>query len=246
MGLAGVASILWREREALELLLFKLEEEQLVLAAGRTKWLAHATREVEIVLDRIRQTEVLRAIEVDAVAAALGLPPNPSLTELADATPAPWNELLCEHRKALLTLTAEISALAEANRDPLTAGQRSSGEAMLAVTDSIETYGRRGHTMTGPPRPRPAALGDDLDRFDTTMHAMQGQLADVGGRYNRLAQLGQAATDQQLNVQSQLSDVEDVDLPKTIMEIQLQQIAYQAALAATARVVQPSLVDFLR
>jgi flagellar hook-associated protein 3 FlgL len=40
--------------------------------------------------------------------------------------------------------------------------------------------------------------------------------------------------------------VEDVDLPKTIMEMQLQQIAYQAALAATARVVQPSLVDFLR
>lgn len=45
---------------------------------------------------------------------------------------------------------------------------------------------------------------------------------------------------------SQLSDVEDIDLPKTTTELQLQQAAYQAALAATARVLQPSLVDFLK
>ena len=45
---------------------------------------------------------------------------------------------------------------------------------------------------------------------------------------------------------SQLSDVEDVDLPKAIMEMQLQQTSYQAALAATAKVIQPSLIDFLR
>ena len=43
-----------------------------------------------------------------------------------------------------------------------------------------------------------------------------------------------------------MTDVEDIDLPKTITELQLQQTAYQAALAAGARVVQPSLVDFLR
>jgi flagellar hook-associated protein 3 FlgL len=43
-----------------------------------------------------------------------------------------------------------------------------------------------------------------------------------------------------------VSDVEDIDLPKTISDMQLQQVAYQAALAAGAKVVQPSLVDFLR
>jgi FlgN protein len=146
MPLADVSSTLWREREALELLLFKLEEEQLVLASGRSRWLAHATREVEIVLDRIRQTEVLRAVQVEAAATALGLPPNPSLVQLADAAPGPWGDMLRDHRKAFLALTAEISALAEANRHLLTAGQRAAREAMLAVTDSIETYGRRGET----------------------------------------------------------------------------------------------------
>src|SRR3954451_20929347 len=131
MALADLASILWREREMLELLLFKLEEEQLVLAGGRTRWLAHATREVEVVLEEIRHTEVIRAIEVDEIAVALGLGPNPSLSALADASPVPWPELLHQHRKAFLTLPAEVSALAEPNRDLLAIGARAARETML-------------------------------------------------------------------------------------------------------------------
>ena len=41
-------------------------------------------------------------------------------------------------------------------------------------------------------------------------------------------------------------EVESIDLPKTIMELQMQEVAYKSALGATARVVQPSLLDFLR
>jgi len=141
MGLEDVASILWREREALDLLLFKLEEERLVLAGGRNRWLEHATREVELVLDRIRQTELLRAAEVDAAAADLGLPPNLSLLGLAAAAPPPWDDLLREHRSAFLALIAEITLLAETNRDLLTTGQRSTREAVLMLTGSIEAHG---------------------------------------------------------------------------------------------------------
>jgi hypothetical protein len=146
MSLEDVASILWREREALDLLLFKLEEEQLVLAGGRNRWLEHATREVELVLDRIRQTELLRAAEVDAAAADLGLPPNPSLLGLAAAAPPPWDDLLREHRRAFLALIAEITALAETNRDLLTDGQRSTHAAVLALTGAIEADGRAAGT----------------------------------------------------------------------------------------------------
>ncbi len=154
MGLADLSSILWREREMLELLLFKLEEEQLVLAGGRTRWLAHATREVELVLDQIRSTEVMRAMEVEAIAVELGVGPNPSLTELAEAVGPPWQELLRQHRRAFLTLTTEITGLAEANRDLLTVGQRAAHETMLAFAGSIETYGPRGHAVAVAPRIR--------------------------------------------------------------------------------------------
>jgi hypothetical protein len=154
MGLADLSSILWREREMLELLLFKLEEEQLVLAAGRTRWLAHATREVEVVLDQIRSTEVMRAVEVDAIGIELNLGPNPSLTDISDAVQAPWCDLLRQHRKAFLALTSEISSLAEANRELLTSGQRAVRETMLAVAGTVETYGRRGQTVAAAPRIR--------------------------------------------------------------------------------------------
>jgi hypothetical protein len=154
MGLADLSSILWREREMLELLLFKLEEEQLVLAAGRTRWLAHATREVEMVLDQIRHTEVLRAAEVAVVGAELGIGSNPSLTQLAEHADEPWSELFQQHRRAFMTLTMEITTLAEANRDLLTAGQRAARETMLAFAGSMETYSRRGETVATAPRTR--------------------------------------------------------------------------------------------
>lgn len=154
MGVAELSSILWREREMLELLLFKLEEEQLILASGRGRWLAHATREVELVLDQIRRTEVVRAAEVEVLGTQLGLGSNASLTQLADVSPAPWNELFREHRKAFLMLANEVSALAETNRDLLTAGQRAVRETMLAVVGSVETYGRRGETVSAAPRAR--------------------------------------------------------------------------------------------
>jgi flagellar hook-associated protein 3 FlgL len=49
-----------------------------------------------------------------------------------------------------------------------------------------------------------------------------------------------------VSLTSQLTAIEDVDLAGTIMEVQMQEVAYQAALGATSRVLQPTLMDFLR
>ncbi|RZS91398.1 FlgN protein [Motilibacter rhizosphaerae] len=144
MSLAGVSSTLWRERELLELLLFKLEEEQLVLASGRSRWLARSTKEVEMVLEEVRKAELLRAVQVDAAAAELGLPSGPSLRELAEAAPEPWRGLLLEHRQAFLTATAGIQAMADMNRELLTAGFRATREALLGFGDGTETYTAAG------------------------------------------------------------------------------------------------------
>jgi FlgN protein len=144
-----LSSMLWRSRELLELLLFKLEEEQLLLANGRSRWLAHATREVEVVLEQMRQTEVARAAYAQAVAVELGLAPDASLRQLADAAPAPWSDLLHQHRVAFLTLTSEIRAMADTNRDLLTAGQRAARETMVAFAGSVATSRRRARTGTG-------------------------------------------------------------------------------------------------
>ncbi len=154
MGLSEVSNILWRERELLELLLFKLDEEQLVLTSGRMRWLARATKEVEMVLGEIRRTEVARAIEVDAAARALGLEANPSLSKLADAAPEPWAGLLRDHRAAFLAMTTEINQLAEINRDLLTSGQKAARDALLTLTEDERTYTPHGQTVSSVPRAR--------------------------------------------------------------------------------------------
>jgi flagellar hook-associated protein 3 FlgL len=95
-------------------------------------------------------------------------------------------------------------------------------------------------------RNNPANLGTGLTEVDTAQKRVQTGLSGVGSRYNQISQMQQNADGRVLDLRARLSDVEDIDLPKTITELSLQQTAYQAALAATARVIQPSLVDFLR
>lgn len=144
MSMEDLSSVLWRERELLETLAYKLEVEQLVLAAGRTHWLAAAAREVELVLENIRDLEVLRAVEVDAVAEELGLDPNPSLREIAEASDEPWRSIWLDHREAFTTVAAQITRLSESNRDLLTVGYQAAQATLLSLAESSGTYGSDG------------------------------------------------------------------------------------------------------
>lgn len=70
--------------------------------------------------------------------------------------------------------------------------------------------------------------------------------AEAGVRQARASAAVDAVVDKELSLKNSLSEVENADLPQTIVDLQMQQVAYQAALGATARVMQPSLLDFLR
>lgn len=149
MGVADLSAVLWRERQLLELLLFKLEEEQLVLSSGRTRWLGHATREVEQVLAEIRTAELGRAMEADDAALELGVAPGSGLLALAQAAPEPWGELLNGHREAFIALTAQIQDVAHGNRDLLATSHRATQETLLGLQESSPTYDPRGAASAG-------------------------------------------------------------------------------------------------
>jgi flagellar hook-associated protein 3 FlgL len=108
---------------------------------------------------------------------------------------------------------------------------------LFTVLTNIADNMRSGNT---------AELRDGLADLDAAANVLRTAVSDIGSRYNRITQAKDSALDRLLSVTSQLSDIEDIDLPKTIMEMQLQQTSYQAALAASAKVIQPSLIDFLR
>lgn len=84
-----------------------------------------------------------------------------------------------------------------------------------------------------------AALDADRDRITTTQ-------TEVGSRQIRVEGAIQAAQDTELRLSTSLSNVENADLPKVIVDLRMQEVAYQASLGATGRVMQPSLLDFLR
>lgn len=89
-------------------------------------------------------------------------------------------------------------------------------------------------------------VGSDLTDLQTATDTVQNSLSTVGARYNRVDTMKGLADKSVDDLKSSLADVEDIDLPKTITDLQLQQVSYQTALAAAAKVIQPSLVDFLR
>jgi flagellin-like hook-associated protein FlgL len=109
------------------------------------------------------------------------------------------------------------------------------GDDLFAVVGAIA-----GDVVSDPDK-----LTDHLNALDGVMNSMLGALADVGARAKRIEGAEQVNADRALSLSSRLAETENIDLPKTIMELEMQKVGYEAALAATAKALQPTLVDFL-
>jgi len=90
------------------------------------------------------------------------------------------------------------------------------------------------------------AQPSDFDAIDAAMSKVQQALGDVGAREARVDTTKTNVDSHRLDLVARISQNEDVDLPQTIMNLQAQQVGYQAALGAAAKIVQTSLVDFLK
>jgi flagellin-like hook-associated protein FlgL len=92
----------------------------------------------------------------------------------------------------------------------------------------------------------PAGLTVDLADLDARMNGMLSAVADVGARGARIELSQKINADRSLTLGSKLAETENIDLPNTIMRLQMQQTGYEAALAATAKAISPTLMDYLR
>lgn len=82
--------------------------------------------------------------------------------------------------------------------------------------------------------------------FDTVMENLTSQISDFGARANRIIVQQQIYTNLALSTKENLSEKEDTDITKSLLEIKSKETAYEAALAAAAKTMQLSLVDFLK
>ena len=85
-----------------------------------------------------------------------------------------------------------------------------------------------------------------LEIFDDALDRILIERADVGARVNRGETASYRLLSFEVQVTSQLSRVEDADITRVITDIASAEAAYQAALASAARMLQPSLLNFLR
>jgi flagellar hook-associated protein 3 FlgL len=108
---------------------------------------------------------------------------------------------------------------------------------LLDVLRDIATDLRSGNST---------ALRNHMPRLEGQLDTALEIRAQNGSRQNRLeSALGRLAEVEETNVK-QLSETEDADIAETLIELNSQTAAYQAALRAGANIVQASLMDFLR
>ncbi len=91
-----------------------------------------------------------------------------------------------------------------------------------------------------------AGIDIALGEIDTAMDTVLTSLSQLGAATNRVEYAKTKSTEDLRTIRTNLTEIEDLDRSEAILDLQLQETAYQWTLAAFARSSQPSLVDFLR
>ncbi|MDM5228402.1 flagellar hook-associated protein FlgL [Cytobacillus sp. NJ13] len=90
------------------------------------------------------------------------------------------------------------------------------------------------------------AVGDMLDTVDKNIDNFLSARALIGAKQNRVELMEDRLSQQEVFSTRILSDNEDIDMEKAIIELTTQESIHRAALSVGARIIQPSLTDFLR
>jgi flagellar hook-associated protein 3 FlgL len=91
-----------------------------------------------------------------------------------------------------------------------------------------------------------ALTGSDITAVDRSIDTLLSARAQIGSVANRLSAAGSRLAELEEGARGLLSQTEDADMAKTLIDYSMQQSVYQSALKAGAGVVQASLLDFLR
>lgn len=108
---------------------------------------------------------------------------------------------------------------------------------LIAMFDSLKTALNNGDTDT---------IQKTLGRIDKVMENLLSVRADIGAKMNRLELTKKRLESQSINFTKLLAENEEADIAEVIMNLKMNENVYRASLSAGARIIQPTLVDFLR
>ncbi|MFD5850699.1 flagellar hook-associated protein FlgL [Cytobacillus pseudoceanisediminis] len=90
------------------------------------------------------------------------------------------------------------------------------------------------------------AVGDMLESIDKDIDNFLSARAQIGAKQNRVDLMEDRLSQQEVFSTRILSDNEDIDMEKAIIDLTTQESIHRAALSVGARIIQPTLTDFLR
>ena len=117
--------------------------------------------------------------------------------------------------------------------------------------DEIDKFMQGVKDILADPNATSQDIGNKLgDGATTELSKLTEELltvrADVGARQNRIELMENRLSLQEINVTKQMSLNEDTDYAKTITDMTTQESIHQAALSVGAKIIQQTLVDFIR
>jgi hypothetical protein len=149
MRLAALSGALWRVRQELERLQFKLDEVRILLDANRPWWLVIVADETGRTLDEIVKLEQRCVQQLEGINDELETPGDrpATLRSVAALVSPEWGDVLTDHRRALTGLRAGVrttALAAEANLSTFELGQVFAGgedalteEVLLVALDGL-------------------------------------------------------------------------------------------------------------
>lgn len=90
-----------------------------------------------------------------------------------------------------------------------------------------------------------ALMGQDLDDMDAVINNILKLRSQVGAKMNAMDSAQEKNLDENLNLTDILSQTEDIDITEKTMQFATAQTVYIAALQTSAKVIQPTLMDYL-
>jgi len=138
-------------------------------------------------------------------------------------------------------LSVDVSGLTRTGTEDVTyGGSFDPFTLLIELRDALRdaTAGNRDQT-----RDRLQRL---LSEFDGAHGGILDGLATYGGRSEQMDAIGSRLGSLSISARESLSNVEDSDLTESIMRMTQQQVVYEASLSVSARIVQTSLLDYLR
>jgi flagellar hook-associated protein 3 FlgL len=91
-----------------------------------------------------------------------------------------------------------------------------------------------------------ALIHDQIGRFEQAQDQVQMVRAESGAKYQQLQLVEQQTAKLKLTFEEMMDSTEKAIIEETVIDFNNQELAYELALNAAAKIIQPTLMDFLR